>query len=57
VDILKFMLGTNFDRVKEYRIIPSQRQALLELLMNYFKLHLQGFERPKSLGVLYEIFR
>lgn len=57
VETFKFLLGTNFDSVHINTLNSNQRQSIIELLMNYFKLHLHGFEKPKSLRILYEIFR
>lgn len=57
VEVLKYFLGTNFDSSTTQSFTSNQRQATLELLMNYFRLHLHGFEKPKSLSILYEIFR
>ena len=34
----------------------SQKQELLEMILLYFKLHLQGFKSPKSLDVLNQVF-
>ncbi len=56
VEIFKLLLGTNFDSDSSHSINSNQRQSVIELLMNYFKLHLHGFEKPKSLHVLHEIF-
>ena len=57
VEIFKLLLGTNFDKVSSHSINSNQRQSIIELLMNYYKLHLHGFEKPKSLRVLHEIFQ
>jgi DNA repair protein RecO (recombination protein O) len=33
-----------------------ERQLLLQLLLDYFAIHLDGFRKPKSLDVLKEVF-
>ncbi len=33
-----------------------KRQDLMEVLMNYYALHLEGFKEPKSLKVLKDVF-
>lgn len=35
----------------------SHKSELTEMLCNYFKLHLQGFQTPKSIGVLKMLLR
>jgi DNA repair protein RecO (recombination protein O) len=34
----------------------GERQQLLKILMDYYSLHLDGFQKPKSLDVLREVF-
>jgi DNA repair protein RecO (recombination protein O) len=34
----------------------TERQALLNILLNYYSLHLEGFRRPNSLEVLKQVF-
>jgi len=34
----------------------AQRQKLLKILMDYYALHLEGFQKPKSIDVLREVF-
>lgn len=34
----------------------NQRSALLNILLDYYSFHLDGFKRPKSLDVLKEVF-
>ena len=55
ISILKTFLGTNFDTLGEVLLSSKERKKLLELLMQYYQIHLQGFSRPKSLNILHEI--
>ncbi|MBT8321290.1 MAG: DNA repair protein RecO, partial [Eudoraea sp.] len=50
------LLGTNFDVVHLIKMSKVQRQQLLQIIVEYFELHLHGFRKPKSLAVLNEIF-
>ena len=34
----------------------TERQALLKILLDYYAFHLDGFQRPKSIEVLKEVF-
>ncbi len=49
-------LGTNFDTIDSIKMSKNSRQELLQSLMLYFELQLQGFRKPKSLAVLNEVF-
>ncbi|MDH5412803.1 MAG: DNA repair protein RecO [Flavobacteriaceae bacterium] len=52
----KLLLGTNFDVLNELNFNKIIRQDLLEILIQYFELHLPGFRKPKSLEVLKTVF-
>jgi len=54
--VFRAFLGTNFDTVSEVLVSSKERKQLLELLMQYYQIHLQGFSRPKSLNILHEIY-
>lgn len=53
---LKKVLGINFDEIHTIKMNKTNRQELLQSLVMYFELHLQGFRKPKSLAVLNEVF-
>ena len=56
ISVFKAFLGTNFDTVSEVLVSTKERKQMLELLMQYYQIHLQGFSRPKSLNILHEIY-
>lgn len=56
LDLLKLLLGTNFDALGDIRLNQNSRAKFLIMLLEYYELHLQGFKKPKSLSVLNEIF-
>ena len=56
VSALKSYLGTTFDELSEVLVSKQTRKQMLEVLMRYYQIHLQGFSRPKSLNVLHEIY-
>jgi DNA repair protein RecO (recombination protein O) len=56
VELLKVLLGMNFDSVKEIKINANQRQTFLSLMLLYFEYHIPGFKKPKSLDVLSSVF-
>lgn len=52
-----FLLGTNFDANMEHIINYNKRKKILEFLMAYMQLHIEGFKRPNSLNIMYELFK
>jgi DNA repair protein RecO (recombination protein O) len=53
---LKQLLGIKFDVDKKLQMQLTEKRELLNMILLYFKLHLDGFKRPKSLDVLNQIF-
>ncbi len=56
LDLFRSLIGTNFDGVVGLRLNAEKRQALLEILLAYYELHLPGFKKPRSLNVLKDVF-
>ena len=56
ISVFKSFLGTTFDKLSEVLVSNTERKQLLELLMQYYQIHLHGFSRPKSLNILHEIY-
>ncbi len=56
LNYFKLVLGINFDEVHTIKMNKANRQELLQSLVLYFELHLQGFRKPKSLAILNEVF-
>ncbi|WP_425076598.1 DNA repair protein RecO [Psychroserpens sp. S379A] len=54
--LLKQLLGTNFDALKNIKISSKQRQSFLTMLLLYFELHLGSFKKPQSLQVFNQVF-
>ncbi|MCK5400636.1 MAG: DNA repair protein RecO [Flavobacteriaceae bacterium] len=54
--VLKQLLGINFDVDKILDINTNQKREFLDMILLYFKLHLDGFKTPKSLTVLNQVF-
>jgi DNA repair protein RecO (recombination protein O) len=53
----KKLLGINFDGIENVSYSKDERQLVLQMIIEYFKLHLDSFRKPKSLQVLETIFR
>lgn len=54
--LFKKLLGINFDTINEISYSGKERRDSLELLLTYFKLHLNNFKTPRSLAILETIF-
>jgi len=52
----KTLLGTHFEALKTVQLSKQERRDLLGHVLSYFEVHLQGFNQPKSLAVLHEVF-
>jgi len=52
----KKLLGINFDTIHSVSFSKKERQIVLQLIIRYFELHLDGFREPKSLQVLETVF-
>lgn len=53
---LKTVLGIKFDGNKKLSLTSTQKRNFLDMILMYFKLHLDGFKEPKSLAVLNQVF-
>jgi len=52
----KQLLGIKFDANKSATFKPTQKLEFLNMIILYFKLHLDGFYQPKSVTVLNQVF-
>jgi DNA repair protein RecO (recombination protein O) len=53
----KKLLNTNFENIEQLLYSKSERQQVLQVLISYYKLHIDSFRNPKSLDVLEVVFR
>ncbi|WP_224484161.1 DNA repair protein RecO [Robertkochia aurantiaca] len=56
IGVFRAFLGTDFEGSSQIYMTKTERRELLNLVVMYFKLHLQGFQNPRSLLVLNEVF-
>ena len=54
--LFKSLLGTKFDAKEKLCNNTEEKRVLMNMILLYFKLHLDGFKEPKSLGVLQQVF-
>lgn len=53
----KHFFGINFDSISQIKLAKKERLDVLNLLLTYYQLHLQGYKKPKSLLVLNQLFQ
>jgi len=56
ITVFKRFFGINFDALDLLKLTKRERQNTLDLLLQYYQLHLEGYKRPKSLLVLNQLF-
>jgi DNA repair protein RecO (recombination protein O) len=56
IDHFKVFFGINFDTISQIKLSKKERLDVLNLMLNYYQLHLQGYKKPKSLLVLKQLF-
>lgn len=56
VCLLKQFLGTDFEASSRIKLNQISRSRFLLMMLQYYQIHLQGFQKPKSLAVLNEIY-
>jgi DNA repair protein RecO (recombination protein O) len=54
--LLRNLLGIKFDESKSLTINSIQKREFLNMILLYFKLHLDGFKQPKSVTILNQVF-
>ncbi|MCB4807413.1 DNA repair protein RecO [Tamlana sp. 62-3] len=56
LELLKTLLGINFEALSSVKISAKQRQQFLNTILLYFELHLGTFKKPKSLQIFNQVF-
>ena len=56
IEVFKLFFGINFDAISQIKLNKKERQEVLNLLLVYYQLHLQGYKKPKSLLILNQLF-
>lgn len=57
-EILAFkkLFGKTFETISEVSFSKNERKMVLDIIIKYFELHLEGFKKPKSLEVFKKVF-
>lgn len=56
VDHLKMFFDNDKEELKSLHLSKQSRSNLLDVLLTYYQLHVQGYKKPKSLAVLNQLF-
>ena len=55
--LLKEYLGTIFDSNPSIKVDQKQRQKLLQILLDFFQVHIDAFKMPKSIKILSQLYK
>lgn len=55
--LFRSLIGIKFDVIAQLQLNGNSRKILLEIMLDYYEIHISGFKKPKSLNVLKEVFK
>lgn len=55
-NLLKLLEQSDLENLSNLKISAHLRQDFLNLILNYYEIHFDGFKKPRSLAVLKQIF-
>lgn len=56
IENFKKFFGINLETLDTIKLSKTARHNLLELILAYYSFHVQGYQKPKSLAVLNQLF-
>lgn len=56
IECFKLFFETDFDHLEDIKLSKKSRSELLNLLLTYYQLHVQGYQKPRSLEILNQLF-
>lgn len=56
IENFKYFFEIDFDTLQKIKLSKTERQNVLELILSYYSFHVQGYQKPKSLAVLNQLF-
>ena len=56
IEEFKLFFNIDFNGLNTIKLSKKNRQNILELVLAYFSLHVQGYQKPKSLAILNQLF-
>lgn len=56
VENFRHFFGTDLNTFHRIKLSKAARKELLDLMLSYYSFHVQGYQSPKSLAVLHQLF-
>ena len=56
IENFKNFFSIDIETLKKIKLSKKERQNILELILAYYSFHIQGYQKPKSLAVLNQLF-
>ncbi|WP_026450984.1 DNA repair protein RecO [Aequorivita capsosiphonis] len=56
IESFKLFFNINPETLSSIKLSKTERQNVLELVLSYYSFHVQGYQKPKSLAVLNQLF-
>lgn len=56
IEEFKRFFSISMDNLEELRLNKNHQRDILNLVLNYYQLHIQGYRKPKSLVILNQLF-
>ncbi len=56
IEEFKRFFGVSMDTLEQISLNKTNQKDILNLILNYYQLHIQGYRKPKSLAILNQIF-
>jgi len=56
IENFKNFFGASLETLHTIKLSKMQRKNILELMLSYYSFHVQGYQKPKSLAVLNQLF-
>lgn len=56
IRVFQQFFGIKIEAISQIKMNKTQRLEVVNLLITYYELHIQGFKKPKSLAILNQLF-
>lgn len=56
IEEFKRFFEINMDALNSIKLSKTTRQHILELILGYYSFHVEGYQKPKSLAILNQLF-
>jgi DNA repair protein RecO (recombination protein O) len=56
IEEFKHFFNADFENLNTIKLSKKMRQRILELILAYYSFHVQGYQKPKSLAILNQMF-